>query len=83
MFLEIINKFKTLDTKIKKIMKYGFCASLLVSLIATLVLYTYHSLFTTPLLFTVGTILFKTSIMLFADFIICGFAFDTIQKQMI
>lgn len=82
MILQIVNKFKNLDAKIKKIMKYGFRASLLCCVIATTILYTYHSLYTIPLLFTVGTILFKTSIMLFADFIICGFAFDTIQKQM-
>ena len=44
-------------------------------------LYTYNKLKTSPLVFTVGTILFKTSLMFFADFIICGIAFDTIKKQ--
>lgn len=83
MILEIINKFKTLNPKIRKIMRYGFCVSLIVCMIATLILYTYHRLYTVPLLFSVGTILFKTSLMFFVDFIICGFAFDTIQKQMI
>lgn len=83
MILEIINKFKTLNPKIRKIMRYGFCVSLIVCMTATLILYTYHRLYTVPLLFSVGTILFKTSLMFFVDFIICGFAFDTIQKQMI
>ncbi len=79
----IINKAKNLDLQIKHIMKYGFIFSLLFCLLATLILYTYHAIYTIPIIFTVGTILFKASIMFFADFIICGVAFDTIKKQMI
>lgn len=78
----IINKFKNLDLKVKNIMKYGFIFSLLICLFATLILFTYHQLYTIPIIFTIGTILFKTSLMFFVDFIICGVAFDTIKKQM-
>lgn len=79
----IINKFKNMDVKIKNIMKYGFTFSLLFCLFSILILYTYHQLYTVPLIFTVGTILFKTSLMFFVDFLICGIAFDTIKKQII
>ena len=79
----IINKFKNIDLKVKNIMKYGFIFSLLFCFISILVLYTYHQIYTIPLLFTIGTILFKTSLMFFVDFTICGMAFDSIKKQII
>lgn len=79
----IIDKFKSLDLKVKNIMKYGFIFSLLFCLFSILILYTYHAIYTIPLIFTVGTILFKTSLMFFVDFVICGIAFDTIKKQLI
>lgn len=79
----MINKFKNMDIKVKNIMKYGFTFSLLFCLFSILILYTYHQLYTVPLIFTVGTILFKTSLMFFVDFLICGIAFDTIKKQVI
>ena len=78
----IINKFRNLDLKVKNIMKHGFAFSLLFCLFSILVLYTYHRFYTIPIIFTIGTILFKTSLMFFVDFIICGVAFDTIKKQM-
>ena len=77
----VISNFKKLDKKIKDIMKYGFTFSLIFCLFSVLILYTYHASNNSPLVFTVGTILFKTSLMFFADFIICGIAFDTIKKQ--
>lgn len=79
----MINKFKNMDIKVKNIMKYGFIFSLLFCLFSILILYTYHGLYKIPLIFTIGTILFKTSLMFFVDFLICGIAFDTIKKQII
>ena len=82
--LEMIkNKFKHLDLKVKNIMKHGFIFSLLFCLFSVLILYTYHRFYTVPIVFTVGTILFRTSLMFFVDFVICGIAFDTIKKQLI
>lgn len=77
----IIDSFKNLDSKTKSIMEYGFTFSLLFCLFSTLILFTYHSFYTIPIIFTVGTILFKSSLMLFVDFIICGLAFDKIKKE--
>ncbi len=79
----IRNKFENLDLKVKNIMKYGFTFSLLFCLFSILILYTYHTTYTIPLIFTIGTILFKSSLMFFVDFLICGIAFDSIKKQMI
>ena len=81
MLNKVINNFKNLNKKIKTIMKYGFTFSLIFCLFSVFILYTYHTLNNSPLIFTVGTILFKTSLMFFVDFIICGIAFDTIKKQ--
>lgn len=83
MFYFIINKFKNMDIHVKNIMHYGFVFSLLFCMISILVLFTYHAIYHLPLIFSVGTILFKSSLMFFVDFIICGVAFDTIRKQQI
>jgi hypothetical protein len=77
----ILNKFKELDNKVKKIMISGFKFSFIFCIFSVLILliYNFHTL---PILYDMGTILFKTSLMFFIDFIILGFGFDTIKKQM-
>lgn len=77
----ILDKFKNLDTKVKNIMVNGFKFSFAFCILSALILYTYH-LYTLPILYYCGTILFKTSLMFFVDFIILGIGFDTIKKQM-
>lgn len=77
----IINKFKNLDDKVKKIMINGFKFSFVFCIFSALILCMY-SLYMLPTLYYAGTILFKTSLMFFADFIILGIGFDTIKKQM-
>ena len=77
----ILDKFKNLDDKVKNIMVNGFKFSFVFCILSALVLYIYH-LYTLPLLYYAGTILFKTSLMFFVDFIILGIGFDTIKKQM-
>ena len=77
----IINKFKDLDDKIKNIMLNGFKFSFAFCILSALILCIYN-FYTLPIIYTCGTILFKTSLMFFADFIIIGFGFDTIKKQM-
>ena len=77
----IINKFKNLDLSVKKIMLNGFKFSFAFCLLSIFILgiYTFYML---PILYSCGTILFKTSLMFFVYFIILGFGFDTIKKQM-
>ena len=77
----IINKFKNLDNKVKEIMISGFKFSFIVCLLSILILLIYN-FYMLPILYDIGTILFKTSLMFFVDFIILGIGFDTIKKQM-
>ena len=81
MLNKFLNNFKKIDNKIKKIMNYGFSFSLIICLLSIFILYTYHSLNTYYLIFIVGTILFKTSLIIFISFLIYGFIFDTIIKN--
>ena len=77
----ILNKFKDIDNDIKKIMIKGFKFSFIITIISSIILYTY-SLYPIPIIYYCGTTLFKSSLMLFADFLIIGISFDTIKKQM-
>ena len=81
MLNKIIIFIKNLDTRIKIIMKNGFIFSFLFCILSILILYIYHKLNTYPMLFSIGAILFKTSLTFFMDFIICGVAFDKIIKE--
>lgn len=81
MIKKIINKFETLDNKVKNIMINGFKFSFIFSIISTLILLIYN-IYLFPILYYSGIILFKTSLMFFVDFIILGIAFDTLKKQM-
>lgn len=82
MIIKLIDKFRNLDEKVLHIMKNGFRFSFVVCIISALILFSYITLIKLPILFYVGTSVFKISLMFFADFIICGLAFDTIKKQM-
>lgn len=81
MIKKIIEKFKILDNKVKDIMIKGFKFSFIFCIISilTLLIYKFYAM---PILYYSGTILFKTSLMFFVDFIIIGIGFDTIKKQM-
>lgn len=81
MLEKIINKFKNLDDKVKKIMVNGFKFALLFCIFSAIILLIYN-FYTLPILYYIGTMLFKTSLMFFVDFIILGISFDTIKKQM-
>ena len=82
MINNIINSFNNLDKLVKRIMKIGlkFCSAL--GMIALIILATYNISFTIPILFTIGFILFKLSLIWGVEFIICGFAVDRIKKQL-
>lgn len=77
----IINKFKNLDDKVRKIMINGFKFAFLFCIFSAIILLVYN-FYTLPILYYVGTIIFKTSLMFFVDFLILGIGFDTIKKQM-
>lgn len=77
----IINKFKNLDNKVKKIMVNGFKFAFLFCIFSAIILLVYN-FYSLPILYYVGTVLFKTSLMFFVDFLVLGIGFDTIKKQM-
>jgi len=78
----IIDKYKNIDDKVKKIMINGFKFSFAFLILSILVLISYQ-VYMMPIIFTCGTILFKTGIMFIVDFIILGIGFDTLKKQMV
>jgi len=77
-----LDKFKNLDDKVKDIMINGFKFSFIFLILSVLVLATY-TIYALPVIYYSGTILFKTSLMFFVDFIILGIGFDTLKKQMV
>ena len=78
----IINKFKTLDEQVQKIMINGFKFSFIFCIFSTLLLLAYN-FYLIPILYHSGTLLFKSSLMFFASFVMLGIGFDTIKKQMV
>ena len=77
----IINKLKNLDNKVRKIMVNGFKFSFLFCIFSAIILLMYN-FSNLPILYYAGTIIFKSSLMFFVDFLILGIGFDTIKKQM-
>ena len=81
----MIKKFKEkisgIDTKILKVMNLGFKCCLVLGFIACFILLTYHYNIKSPDLYYSGILLVKSSIFFFVDFIVCGFAIDTIRKE--
>lgn len=83
MIKNIINNFKNLESKAKLIMKKGleFCS--IIGIVALAILVTYNLSFTTPILFNIGLILFKLSLIFGVEFIICGLVVDKIKAGVI
>ena len=79
----LIDKFKNLDKKVKKIMKVGFNFSFILAIISCLLLFTYEFFYSFPNLFYSGISLFRTSIMFACSFIMFGIGFDTIKKEIV
>lgn len=83
MFKKIINSFNNLDKLTKIIMSNGLIFSAFIGLVAIVLLATYNFSFTFPILFTIGFVLFRLSLIFGIEFVICGFIVDGIKKQMI
>ncbi len=83
MIKNIINNFKNLDKLTKVIMKNGLSFCFIVGLISLIILITYNLSFTTPILFSIGFILFKLSLTFGVEFIICGLVVDKIKAGVI
>ena len=79
----IFNSLKNLDKLVKKILKIGLKFWSALGMISLIILVTYNFSFTIPILFTIGFILFKLSLIFGIEFVICGFVVDGIKKQII
>ena len=77
-----IQEMKDIDQKVIRLIKKGFLVSFILCLFATFLLISYETLSHFPILYYTGISLFKTSLMFGVTFLICGIAFNTIQKEM-
>lgn len=80
MIKQIIDRFNSLEDKIKTIMKYGFMFSFAVCILSILILLTYE-FYSYPDLYYIGLSVFRLSLFFAVEFIICGISIDTIKKQ--
>ena len=83
MFNKIVDGFKSLDKLTKLIMNNGLKFCSLIGLFALILLVTYNFSVPIPILFYIGFITFKLSLIFGIEFVICGFVVDKIKKQMI
>ena len=70
MFKKIINSFNNLDKLTKIIMSNGLIFSAFIGLVAIVLLVTYNFSFTFPILFTIGFVLFRLSLIFGIEFVI-------------
>ena len=80
---KIIEIFKNLDSKTIKIIKNGlkFCTVICAIALAILLMYTFTN--TSPIIYEIGIILFKTSLLFSVEFLICGIVVDSLKKEQI
>lgn len=83
MIKNIINNFKDLNKLTKTIMKNGLRFCSILGIISLIILVTYNLSFTTPIVFTLGFILFRLSLIFGVEFIICGLIVDKIKTGVI
>ena len=83
MINNILNSFKNLDNLTKIIMKNGLRFCFMIGIIALIILVTYNLSFTIPILFNIGFILFKLSLIFGVEFIICGIITNAIKNKSI
>jgi len=75
----IIDKFNSMEQKIRKILTHGIEFSLFVCLLSSFILVAYHY-YTNPDLYYIGLSVFRLGLFFVVEFIICAVAVDTIKK---
>lgn len=76
----IFNMFNNMDSKIKKILKYGFRFSFLVSVFAVVLLF-FDNVLNYPDLYYISILVFRLGLFFLVEFIVCAIAVDTIKRQ--
>lgn len=83
MIKKLIDCYKNFEKITCKILKHGLKFCFILCLFSILMLLTYDSLLTTPILYHIGLSLFRLSIIFGIEFLICAFVVDGIKKQTI
>ena len=83
MFKKILENYKNFENITYKILKNGLKFCLTLCIISSSILLTYNLFIISPSIYYVGITLFKLSLILGIEFIICGFVTDGIKKQLI
>ena len=78
----LLLELKKMDSSILFLMRSGVKFSCFVNLIANIILLTYDFIYTSPMVYYIGISLFRTSLFFMVGFIICGFAFSKITKEL-
>lgn len=79
---QLLMEFQNIDHTIINLMKSGVKFSFLIMIIATITLLTYDFIYASPSVYYIGISLFKTSLFFMVGFIICGFSFNKIMKDL-
>ena len=79
---QILLEFKKFEPTILLLMKSGIRYSFYISIISTLILLTYDFVYTAPIIYYIGISLFRSSLFFMVGFIICGFAFNKIKREL-
>ena len=83
MIFNLKSIFHNLEEQTKIIIKNGVKFCFLLCLISIGILLTYDLFFANPVLFDIGIILFKMSLLFSAEFLICGIVVDSLKKNLI
>lgn len=79
---QLLSEFKKMDHSILDLMKLGVKFSFLISLVSILILITYDFVYTYPTIYYIGISLFRTSLFFMVGFVIFGFAFSRIKREL-
>lgn len=83
MIKKLIDCYNSFEKITYKILKHGLKFCSILCLFSILMLLTYNSILTVPILYHVGLALLKLSIIFGIEFLICAFVVDGIKKQTI
>lgn len=80
---KLLLEFKKMDNSILNLVKSGIRFSSFISILSILILLTYDFVYTSPSIYYIGISLFRSSLFFMVGFVICGFAFSKIKKEII
>lgn len=79
--LEFIKKnIQTMQPQIKKILKKGTIASISIAAISAILL-AYYIFYPNPEMYYIGLAIMQFAILIYSTFLVCGFAFEQILRE--